>query len=64
MVNLTEILALLEREQYWKNSMKATELFYCLEVIRSYTIDSLELLSKYSREDIERILKYWKGENE
>ena len=60
-MDLTQILAELEREVYNKNYLKATVLKEYLKILNSYSVDELEQYSKYSREDIQKIYNFWKG---
>ena len=60
-MDLTKLLAELEREIYNKNYLKAIVLKEYLKTLNSYSVDELEHYSKYSRGDILKIANYWKG---
>ena len=60
-MDLTKLLAELEREIFNKHYLKAEELKEHLNALNSYNVDELEQYSKYSRADILKIANYWKG---
>ena len=60
-MDLTQILAELEREIYNKNYLKAVVLKEYLKILNSYSVDELKQYSKYSRADILKIYNFWKG---
>ena len=60
-MDVTKILAELEREIYNKNYLKAVVLKEYLEILNQYSVDELEQYSKFNRLSIERICNYWKG---
>lgn len=60
-MDLTRLLAELEREIFNKHFLKAEELKEYLNVLNSYNVDELEHYSKYSRADILKIANYWRG---
>ena len=60
-MDLTNLLAKLEREIYNKHYLKAEELKEHLKILNSYSVDELEFYSKYSSLDILKIANYWKG---
>ena len=60
-MDLTNLLAKLEREIYNKHFLKAEELKEHLKALNSYNVDELEPHSKHSRADILKIANYWKG---
>ena len=60
-MDLTNLLAKLEREIYNKHYLKAEELKEHLNALNSYSVDELEQFSKYSRSDVLKIANYWKG---
>ena len=60
-MDLTKILAELEREVYNMNYLRADVLKEYLKILNSYSVDELYRSSKYDRLSIERIVNYWKG---
>ena len=60
-MDFTKLLAELETEIYLKHYLKAEELKEHLKILNSYSVDELELYSKYSSLDIRKIANYWKG---
>ena len=60
-MDVTKILAELEREIYNKNYLKAIVLKEYLKILNQYSVDELYRNSKYDRLSIERIVNYWKG---
>ena len=63
-MDFTNLLAELEREIYNKHYLKATVLKEYLKTLNSYSVDELEQYSKYSREDIRKIVNFWRGVEE
>ena len=60
-MDITKILAELEREIYNKNYLKAIVLKEYLTILNSYTAEELYRNSKYDRLSIDRIVNYWEG---
>ena len=60
-MDITQILAELEREIYNKNYLRAVVLKDYLRILNSYTAEELYRKSKYDLLSIERISNYWKG---
>ena len=60
-MDITKILAELEREIHNKNYLKAVVLKEYLKILNSYSVDELCSNSKYDRLSIDRIVNYWKG---
>ena len=60
-MDLTKILAELEREIHNKNYLKAIVLKEYLKILNSYSVDELYRNSKYDKLSIDRIVNYWEG---
>ena len=63
MMNLNRYLAVLESEMICKNLHKSEDVLSALEYVKQFTAEELYQLSAFKADEIDRILKYWKGEN-
>ena len=60
-MNLNKELAVLEAEMICTGLHKSNDVLSALAVINLYSKSDLFHLSDFKEEEIERILKYWKG---
>ena len=64
MMNLNKELALLESEMICKNLHKSNDVLGALAEINRYTYEELCRLSDFKADEIERIVRYWGGNEE
>ena len=62
-MNINRSLAILEAEMLCTGLHKSYDVLSALAEIKQYTYSELCGLSDFKAEEIDRILKYWKGEN-
>ena len=60
-MNLNKELALLESEMICTGLHKSKDVLSALEEINSYTYEELCRLSKFKADEIDRIVRYWRG---
>ena len=54
-------LAVLESEMICKNLHKSEDVLSALEYVKQFTDDELYQLSKFKADEIDRIVRYWRG---
>ena len=63
-MNLNRYLAILEAEMICKNLHKSADVLSALAVINLYSKSDLFCLSDFKEDEIDRICKYWGGNEE
>ena len=54
-------LAILEAEMFCKNLHKSKDVLGALEYVKQFTADELYRLSAFKADEIDRIVRYWRG---
>ena len=54
-------LAVLESEMICKNLHKSEDVLSALEYVRQHTAEELYQLSAFKADEIDRIVRYWRG---
>ena len=57
-------LAILESEMLCRNLHKSTDVLSALECVRQHTAEELYEISKFKADEIDRIVRYWGGNEE
>ena len=56
-------LAILEAESLCKNLHKSTDVLSALETVKQFSAEELYSMSAFKNDEIDRILRYWRGYN-
>ena len=54
-------LAILEAEMFCTGLHKSKDVLSALEYVKQFSADELYQLSKFKADEIDRILRYWRG---
>ena len=60
-MDINRSLAILEAEMFCTGLHKSKDVLSALEEINSYTYEELYQLSAFKTDEIDRILRYWRG---
>ena len=62
-MDINRSIAILEAEMLCKNLHKSTEVLSALETVKQFSATELYSMSKFKADEIDRILRYWRGYN-
>ena len=60
-MDINRSLAILEAEMFCTGLHKSKDVLSALEYVKQFSADELYQLSKFKADEIDRILRYWRG---